>query len=82
MFTVLVVSAFTFVSCGSDDDGGSSNTCQTCSEYTVEVDGQTQTVPAIEVCEGENGNAFISSEDTGVAFDSYIQTQELVRDCN
>lgn len=52
--------AFALTSCGSDDDGGG---CQTCT-----VQGAT----SVEVCQGDNGNAFVAGQDTTVAFSVYI----------
>ena len=77
--SVLVLGAVGLTSCGNDDDnnsgdggGDADSTCQTCPEYTV----AGITVPAQEVCEGENGNAFVSGIDTTIPFDTYITTWE------
>lgn len=58
--------------------GGDSEDCVTCDAYEI----QGSQVPATEVCKGENGNAFVLNIDTGIAFDTYIDTLEVVTTCN
>ena len=60
LLSLLLVS---FISCSSDDDGN----CITC-----KVDG----ISLGEACKGENGNAFLHGEDTGVAFEDYAEAME------
>lgn len=67
-------------SCKKDDDGG--NTCQTCAAFDIEINGQTVTTPAIEVCEGDNGNAVVDGTDSGQNYVDYIEAYELFTDCN
>lgn len=81
LLAVALLAGMTFVACSSDDDGGSNNNnsnCVTCDSY--EILGQT--VPEMEICEGENGNAFIDGEDTGEDFDTYVSGYEMLTDCN
>ncbi len=66
------------VSCNKDDDEGSENNCQTCEAYTE----QGVNFPEIEVCKGDNGNAFVAGVDTDVSFDQYITTLEVLTTCN
>jgi hypothetical protein len=77
--------SFVLVSCGSDDDSsgddGNGQACQTCASYTIEIEGETTTVPALEVCEGENGNAFVASIDTDIVYAEYLLLQELLTTC-
>jgi len=75
-----VIAAIGFTSCSSDDDNGGNddNGCVTCDGY--EILGQS--VPAMEVCEGENGNAFVQGEDTETAFDEFIAGLELITTCD
>jgi hypothetical protein len=46
--------------------------CVTCASY--QMGGQT--IPAIEVCKGDNGNALLMGIDTGFPYDDYITTYE------
>lgn len=62
----ITVAALGFTSCGNDDDGGNPS-CRTCS-----ADGESS-----EVCEGENGNAIVDGEDSGIAFQDFIDLAEL-----
>jgi len=70
----LIVAILGFTGCG-DDDGDS---CTTCSGYSV----SGVAVPAVEVCEGDNGNAFVSGIDTTVSYSQYIATLEAVTTCD
>lgn len=82
IFGLLVV-ALAFVACKKDDGGGNTDDgCQTCASYELEVNGQTTTVPEVEVCELENGNAEIMGQDTGVEFSEYIAGLEFFTSCN
>ena len=82
IFGILIV-AVAFVACKKDDGGGNTDDgCQTCASYDVEVNGQTQTVPAVEVCELANGNAEVMGVDTMVDFQTYINGLETVTSCN
>lgn len=64
--TLVIGSLLVLTSCKSDDDGGSDD----CTSCTV------QGAPAIEICEGENGNAFVSGQDTEVEYDGYVSALE------
>lgn len=66
------------ISCKKDDDGGSDNNCQTCDAYTL----QGVTFPEVEVCKGDNGNAFVAGQDTTVSFSQYITSLEVLTSCN
>lgn len=78
-FSALILGLFFTVSCNKDDDGGGGNdNCQTCEAY--EFGGVN--IPSEEVCEGENGNAFVDGNDTGMSFDDYITTMEVITNCN
>lgn len=78
---ILSVAVFALVltSCSSDDNNN--NGCQTCAAFEIEVNGVSQTSPAIEVCEGENGNAVVTNVDTGQPFAAYIASIELITPC-
>ena len=65
------------ISCKKDDDGGDNN-CQTCDAYTE----QGATFPEVEVCKGDNGNAFLEGTDTTVPFSQYITALEVFTSCN
>jgi|GEM_PF-5988503 len=81
--SVLVVGLMATVSCNKDDDSKSDDDgCQTCASYEYEANGQTITVPAIEVCELANGNAEVMGEDTTVEFSTYIAALEQLTTCN
>ena len=56
---------------------GSSGDCVTCAAY--EIAGQS--IPAIEVCEGANGNAFVQGVDTTQPFAAFIASQETFTTC-
>lgn len=60
LFILLLV---VFVSCSSDDD----KDCITCKVSGISFG---------EACKGENGNAFLEGEDTGVAFEEYAEVIE------
>ena len=82
VFGILIV-AVAFVACKKDDGGGNTDDgCQTCASYEITVNDQTQTVPAVDVCELENGNAEVSGQDTGLAFQDYIDGLEFFTTCN
>jgi len=51
--------------------------CVTCAAF--EMGGQTS--PAVEVCEGENGNATVMGMDTGQPFNDYIEILEMMTTC-
>ncbi|KGO93457.1 hypothetical protein [Flavobacterium subsaxonicum] len=60
------------------EGGGVTTTCVDCSSYTV----QGVTVPAAEICKGENGNAYLMGVDTGMGYDMYITAYEMTgSDC-
>lgn len=61
LLTLLLVA---LVSCSSDDDD---NNCITC-----KVEG----ISFGDACKGENGNAFLEGEDTGIAFEEYAEAME------
>jgi len=63
---------------GSTEPGTPTEDCQTCEEYTM----GGMTMPAVEVCKGTNGNAFIDDVDMEIYFDQYITLQELITPCN
>ncbi|OIQ16256.1 MAG: hypothetical protein BM557_10315 [Flavobacterium sp. MedPE-SWcel] len=66
-----------YITANCDNDTSPATNCVTCAEYTV----QGQTVPAFEVCEGDNGNAVVGGIDSGVAYSTAIQGYELLTDC-
>jgi len=75
---VSVVSIISFSACSSDDDNKEEKeTCVTCAAYDI----QGTAVPAIDICKGENGNAFIQGIDSTVAYDTYISTLEQLTTC-
>lgn len=51
---------------GGDGEEPAAN-CVTCS---TTVNGVV--VPGVEICEGNNGNAFLGTNDTGIAYDAYV----------
>jgi len=59
------------------DDVSAIGDCVTCAAYEI----QGQSVPAVEVCEGENGNAFVLGQDLMITFTEYITLQELLTTC-
>tara|TARA_R110002050_G_scaffold54303_2_gene122917 strand:- start:11799 stop:12032 length:234 start_codon:yes stop_codon:yes gene_type:complete len=62
MLLALAIGTLGFASCDKDDDGGDDK----CTSCTV------QNAPAIQICEGENGNAFIAGQDSGVEYAGYV----------
>jgi len=82
IFGILVVGV-AFVACKKDDGGGNTDDgCQTCASYELEVNGQTTTVPEVEVCELANGNAEVNGQDTGIDFSDYIDGLEFFTTCS
>jgi hypothetical protein len=79
ILTLAMVSAISFTGCSSDDDEAdvAANDCVTCAAY--ELSGIA--VPAIEVCEGDNGNAFIQGIDTDVTYADYLSNQGFFTTC-
>jgi hypothetical protein len=57
---VAIISCLSILSCKKDEDGS----CTTCSS--------PQTAD-FQVCEKANGNAAVNGQDTGTAYDVYIQ---------
>jgi hypothetical protein len=53
-------------------------TCRTCDAY--DVMGEEQ--PAENVCKGDNGNAIVDGEDTGINYVTYLTMAELATECN
>ena len=51
--------------------------CVTCAAF--EMGGQT--MPEMEVCEGENGHAIVMGTDTGMSYAQYIEAQEMFTTC-
>ncbi len=82
IFSFAILSLVFATSCGGDDDNDSDDGCQTCAAFEIEVEGVTQTSPEVEVCEGDNGNAFVAGVDTEQEFEAYIQAYELFSPCN
>jgi len=77
VFLSALMLGLVFTSCGGDDDSDGDDggqTCQNCPSVVV----QGQTLPALEICEGENGNAFVMGTDTMVAYAQYIDGLELI----
>lgn len=66
-----------FVAAFCEEDNNPSDNCVTCAAYEI----QGQTIPSTEVCEGENGNAYVNGMDTTMSYDSYIQAQEMLTTC-
>lgn len=60
-----------------DPDPDPTDECVTCAAF--QMGGQT--MPAVEVCEGENGNAIVMDQDTGMSFDDYIAGLEMMTTC-
>lgn len=58
-FAVTGMSLLSFGACKSDD----APSCRTCSSSIT---------PAFELCEGNNGNAFVNGQDTGVSYAAYL----------
>jgi len=65
-----------FTSCGDDEDS-SDPECVVCEG--IEANGLA--TPDFEICEGENGNALLSGIDTGIDFQTYVDSQALVTTC-
>lgn len=60
-----------------DPDPDPTDECVTCAAF--QMGGQT--MPAVEVCEGENGNAIVNDMDMGMSFAQYIELQEMMTTC-
>lgn len=65
----LIAGVSFFTACNNDDDGGNNNTNGGCLTCTMSAGGMTIEQ---DVCEGENGNAFVDGTDSGMAYDDYI----------
>jgi hypothetical protein len=78
ILTLAIIAAISFTSCSSTDDANDPiSDCVTCAAYQIAgID-----VPAVEVCEGENGNAFVQGVDTTVAYATYISTLQQLTTC-
>ncbi|MFD2601128.1 hypothetical protein [Flavobacterium suzhouense] len=79
ILSMALLAGMTFVAC-SDDDGDkkSNSNCVTCDAYTI----QGVTAPEQTICKGENGNAFINNQDTGMSYTSAVEAMEMMTDCN
>jgi len=55
------------------EGGAVTTTCVDCSSYVF----QGVTMPAIEICKGENGNAYLMTLDTGMPYNDYIAAYEI-----
>lgn len=70
VFFAAVFAAFALTSCGNDDDGG--QTCTTCNSG-----GQS-----VEICQGDNGNAFVGGTDTTINYNTYVDALQISGGCN
>lgn len=73
-----LLAGLAIVSCSKDDDKGGNGNCVTCDEFTQ----AGITLPAEEVCKGDNGNAFIEGEDSGMSYDQYLQVKRAFTTCD
>ena len=62
ILSITVLAGITFAACSSDDDSVKSN--------CVQCDFEE----ASEVCEGDNGNAYVNGVDTQQGFNDYVST--------
>jgi hypothetical protein len=63
---------------GSEEPGTATTDCVTCAEYSI----AGMPMPAVEVCKGTNGNAFLQDVDTGVYLDQYLTLQRVFTTCD
>lgn len=63
---------------GQPNNPGGGGGCVTCDAYEI----MGQTMPAMEICENEAGNAVVMGQDTGTPFDQYVQAVEMMTTCD
>lgn len=63
LLTFAAFTALAYISCSKDDSSARCSVC-TFSQGDVNI--------SESVCEGDNGNAYVQDEDTGIDYDSYI----------
>lgn len=61
---------------GNGGTNGNEN-CVTCASYPL----NGQTIPAMEICQGENGNAYVGGQDTGIIYNTYVAGMQAVTTC-
>ena len=66
-----LLAGMTIVACSNDDDKGGNSNCITCT-----AQGQS-----VEICKGDNGNAYIGNQDSGVSYDDYVEVLDMSADC-
>jgi len=75
---LLSLGMISFIACSSSDDSKDEDkTCVTCAAY----EHQGQAIPAVEVCKGENGNAFVLNIDTTIEYNAYLTLQSTLTTC-
>lgn len=63
---------------GSEEPGEPTEECVTCAAYEV----MGMEMPAVDVCKGTNGNAFVMGMDQSIYYDEYIELQEMFTSCD
>lgn len=64
---------------GEGGGGTGNENCVTCAAFNDVTTG-TQ-VPAQEVCQGTNGNAYVANTDTGITYANYVAALNIVTTC-
>jgi hypothetical protein len=79
MLTLAVIFAISFTACSSDDNNKKEQevACVSCAAYEI----QGLDVPAREVCEGDNGNAFVENVDTNIVYATYVSQLRINTTC-
>ncbi|MFP9115585.1 hypothetical protein ACLI1A_16720 [Flavobacterium sp. RHBU_3] len=62
---------------GSNGGTNGAENCVTCASYPL----NGQTIPEMEICQGENGNAYVGGQDTGIIFNTYVATMQQATTC-
>jgi len=65
-----------------EEPGGGTNGPQNCVSCAAFNDVNTGTaIPAREICQGENGNAYIGDVDQGLSYANFVTAMNLVTQC-
>lgn len=76
-FTLYCANAYTNPGTNPTPGGGNTTNCVTCAAYTM----AGATIPATQVCQGENGNGFIAGIDTGSPYATVLAGLQMLTTC-
>lgn len=64
---------------GNPNENGENTNCVTCAAYTMP--GSSVQMPAQEVCKNSEGNAVVDGQTMPITYQQYLDTAEMMTDC-